>query len=144
MVIPTASERLDPPLIDVYVPHGRKLRDQNQAEAGWIVDEIDRITSDPSTAKRSIGVISLIGNKQAKLIQDMLTKRLGTDVLVRNRVMCGNAATFQGQERDIVFLSMVACPVKARSQSTRSRAALLAHQARHTITANLEQQAKAA
>ena len=33
--------------------------------------------------------------------------------------MCGNAATFQGQERDIVFLSMVACPVTARSQTTR-------------------------
>jgi very-short-patch-repair endonuclease len=34
--------------------------------------------------------------------------------------MCGNAATFQGQERDIVFLSMVACPVTARSQTTRT------------------------
>jgi very-short-patch-repair endonuclease len=118
--LPTASERLDPPLIDVYVPHGRKVRDHNQAEAGWIVDEIKRITSDPAAAKRSIGVISLIGDKQAKMIQDMLTKRLGTDVLVRNRIMCGNAATFQGQERDIVFLSMVACPVTARSQTTRT------------------------
>jgi very-short-patch-repair endonuclease len=33
--------------------------------------------------------------------------------------MCGNASTFQGQERDIVFLSMVACPKTARSQTTR-------------------------
>jgi very-short-patch-repair endonuclease/transcription elongation GreA/GreB family factor len=34
--------------------------------------------------------------------------------------MCGNAATFQGQERDIMFLSMVACPATARSQTTRT------------------------
>jgi len=37
----------------------------------------------------------------------------------RHRIMCGNASTFQGQERDIIFLSMVACPKTARSQTTR-------------------------
>jgi len=31
----------------------------------------------------------------------------------------GNAATFQGQERDIVFLSMVACPDSAVAQTSR-------------------------
>jgi very-short-patch-repair endonuclease len=33
--------------------------------------------------------------------------------------MCGSSATFQGQERDIVFLSMVACPQTAMSQAQR-------------------------
>jgi hypothetical protein len=92
--LPTASERLDPPLIDVYVSHGRKVRDTNREEAGWIVDEVERIVSERATATRSIGVISLIGDEQAKLIQGMLTKRVGTDVLVRHCIMCGNAATF--------------------------------------------------
>jgi very-short-patch-repair endonuclease/transcription elongation GreA/GreB family factor len=118
--LPTALERLDPPLVDVYVPHGQKVRDANNKEAEWIVGEIERITMDPAMSTRSIGVISLIGDKQAKLIQDKLTRRLGTDVFVRNRIMCGNAATFQGQERDIMFLSMVACPDTARSQTTRT------------------------
>jgi very-short-patch-repair endonuclease/transcription elongation GreA/GreB family factor len=118
--LPAASERLDPPLVDVYVPTGRKTRDVNQQEADWIVEEIERVTSDPAMAKRSIGVISLIGDKQAKLIQDALTRRLGTDVLVRHRMMCGNAATFQGQERDVMFLSMVACPETAKAQTMRT------------------------
>lgn len=118
--LPTASERLDPPLVDVYVPQGRKVRDVNKAEAEWIVDEIERLTSDPAMARRSLGVISLIGEKQAKLIQDTLTRRLGTAVLVRHRLMCGNAATFQGQERDIMFLSMVACPDTAKAQTMRT------------------------
>jgi superfamily I DNA and/or RNA helicase len=118
--LPTATERLDPPLIDVYIPRGRKVRDHNQAEADWIVDEIERISLDAALRHRSVGVISLIGDKQAKLIQDKLARRLGTEVLMRHRIMCGNAATFQGQERDIMFLSMVACLATARSQTTRT------------------------
>jgi very-short-patch-repair endonuclease len=118
--LPTASERLDPPLIDVYVAHGRKVRDLNLAEAEWIVDEIERIAADPAMFRRTIGVISLVGDKQAKLIQDNLTKRLGTELMVRHRIVCGNAATFQGQERDIMFLSMVACPQTARVQTVRT------------------------
>lgn len=118
--LPTVSERLDPPLVDVYIRGGVKQRDVNEAEAEWIVEEVGRITSDPAMAKRTIGVISLIGDKQAKRIADKLTAQLGTDTLVRHRIMCGNAATFQGQERDIVFLSMVACPDTARSQTART------------------------
>jgi very-short-patch-repair endonuclease/transcription elongation GreA/GreB family factor len=37
----------------------------------------------------------------------------------RHRIMCGNAATFQGQERDIIFLSMVECPETARAKASR-------------------------
>ena len=118
--LPTASERIDPPLVDVYVSYGRKVRDTNPAEAEWIADEIERISADPTMAKRTIGAISLIGDKQAKLLQDRLSERLGAEAMVRHRIMCGNAATFQGQERDIIFLSMVACPDTARAQTART------------------------
>src|SRR5258708_25605526 len=46
-------------------------------------------------------------------------RELGAEVIDRHRIMCGNAATFQGQERDIVFLSMVACPKTATAQRSR-------------------------
>ena len=117
--IATSEERLDPPLIDIYVPHGHKTRDVNDVEAEVIVEEISRLVDDPSYAGRSIGVISLIGDKQAKLIQDKLTKVIGTQAITRHRIMCGNASGFQGQERDIIFLSMVACPSTARAQTAR-------------------------
>jgi very-short-patch-repair endonuclease len=117
--LPTAEERLDPPLIDIYVPHGRKVRDVNEAEAKVIVKEIARLVDDPSYAGRSIGVISLIGDKQAKLIQERLTDTVGTEAITKHRIMCGNASTFQGQERDIIFLSMVACPSTSRAQTAR-------------------------
>ena len=114
--IPTASERLEPPLIDVYLPHGSRGRKEvNEAEADYIVSEIMQLVEDPAYKGRSIGVISLIGDKQAKLIQDLLTEKIGNEAIVQHRIMCGNAATFQGQERDIMFLSMVACPENGAS-----------------------------
>ena len=117
--LPTTAERLDPPLIDIYVPHGRKVREVNEAEVGVTVQEIAKLVDDPAFAKRSLGVISLIGDKQAKRIYERLTAEIGTEAMARHQIMCGNASTFQGQERDIIFLSMVACPETARAQTAR-------------------------
>ncbi len=117
--IPKASERLDPPLIDIFVPHGRKHRETNPAEADVIVSEIAKLVADPAYDGRSIGVIALIGAIQAKIIYDRLVSDLGAEVMEKHHIMCGNPATFQGQERDIVFLSMVACPATVMAQTQR-------------------------
>lgn len=115
----TASERLDPPLIDIYVPFGRKVRDVNDDEVDVIVAEVTKLVGDPAFEGRSIGIISLIGNTQSNRIYTRLITELGADAIEKHRIMCGNAATFQGQERDIVFLSMVACPETAIAQTAR-------------------------
>ncbi len=119
MRLPTARERLDPPLIDIFVRDGEKTGDVNLREAEVIVEEVTRLTQDPDFDGRSIGVISLIGDKQAKFIYNTLLRDLGAEVLERHRLMCGNASAFQGQERDIVFLTMVACPKTAMAQRAR-------------------------
>lgn len=119
MRLPKATERLDPPLIDILVRDGEKTGDVNKREVEVIVEEVRRLSEDPAFEKRTIGIISLIGDKQAKLIYDRLMRELGADVIDRHRIMCGSAATFQGQERDIVFLSMVACPKTATAQRSR-------------------------
>jgi very-short-patch-repair endonuclease len=109
--VPKASERLSPPLIDVYVPQGLKDRsNRNLAEAEAIVGEVERIVRDPSMAGRTVGIISLIGAKQAQLIQSLLLPRIGEEAYIRHDIACGDSATFQGKERDIVLLSMVECP----------------------------------
>jgi hypothetical protein len=118
--MPTAAQRLDPPLIDVYVKHGQRRRDINNPEADFIVSEVKKLVDDQAYARRTIGVISLIGDKQAKHINDLLNAEVGLEAMERHRIMCGNASTFQGQERDIILLSMVACPKTARSQTTRT------------------------
>ncbi|MEN9846403.1 MAG: hypothetical protein RIS36_1550 [Pseudomonadota bacterium] len=117
--VPKPSERLDPPLIDVYVKGGVRHDKTNRAEAEAIVQEIEKIAKTPGMEKRSIGVISLVGNEQAKIINDELMARLGEELIRRHDIVCGDAHTLQGNERDIVFLSMIASPEDARSQTTR-------------------------
>jgi len=108
--VPQAHERLDPPLIDIYVPHGARGKRQkvNPAEADVIVEEIVAFTGRPEMRNRTIGVISLVGAEQAEHIRSRLSETIGEEIMQRHSILCGDSATFQGSERDIVFLSMVA------------------------------------
>jgi len=110
--VPRPSERFDPPLVDVHVAGASRDGILNRAEACVIVDEIAVLVSDPVHARRDIAVISLIGTKQAEEIEKRLIKdpRIGTEAMKRHAIICGDARTLQGQERSIVFLSMVAVP----------------------------------
>ncbi|MFO1320932.1 MAG: AAA family ATPase [Burkholderiales bacterium] len=108
--LPVRSRRLDPPLIDVYLQGAERVGDANPAEAAYIVDEIARLTGDPKMRGRTIGVVSLQGEEQAALVQEQLADRLGPAVLQAFSIACGDAKTFQGRERDIMFLSMVVAP----------------------------------
>jgi very-short-patch-repair endonuclease len=108
--IPKESERLDPPLIDVLVEDGFRKGDLNLPEARFIVDEIKRIIADPTMASRSIGVVSLLADKQARSIWDRLADEIGPELIQRHQIACGDARTFQGKERDVMFLSMVSAP----------------------------------
>jgi very-short-patch-repair endonuclease len=106
--IPKASERLDPPLIDVYVEDGlRDTHDRNKAEAEAIAEEIAGIIASPVYADRTIGVVSLLGFDQAKLIDSLVRERCDPSELIKRNFECGDARTFQGSERDIVFISLV-------------------------------------
>ena len=106
--IPKASERLDPPLVDIYVEGGyRDKRDTNIYEAEAICDEIESILNNPQMAGRTFGVVSLLGFDQAKFIDSMARARFSAGELSARNFECGDARTFQGSERDIMFLSMV-------------------------------------
>ncbi|HEX8247210.1 MAG TPA: AAA domain-containing protein, partial [Pyrinomonadaceae bacterium] len=106
--LPKASERLAPPLIDVLVEDGVKLKDINKPEAEFIVGEIQKIISDKSMTGRTIGVVSLLGTVQTKYIYERLEQTIGFDKMEEYKIACGDARTFQGKERDIMFLTMVA------------------------------------
>ena len=116
------SERIDPPLVDILVEDGRRRGDVNEAEAAVIVGEIEAAIADAAlhaAGRRSIGVISLHGDRQARLITDRLVQAIGPKAMGAHRILCGDAATFQGQERDIMFLSMVHDRDTAAKQSSR-------------------------
>lgn len=120
--VPKASERFDPPLADVYIPGATRQGKTNAFEARWIVDEIARLIADPTHTGRDIGVISLIGAEQAEKIGRILVEdvRVGPEQIEKRRIIYGDARTMQGQERSIVFLSMVATPGNAHAQTMKS------------------------
>jgi very-short-patch-repair endonuclease len=105
--IPKRSERLDPPLIDVFVKGGYRKGDINEPEARAIVAEIESIIADPATAGRSIGVVTLLGNEQAKRIDDLVRRKILTHEIVARKIRVGEPPVFQGRESDIMLLSMV-------------------------------------
>ncbi|HEV2568349.1 AAA domain-containing protein [Sphingomonas sp.] len=105
--LPSASERLDPPLVDIFVEDGARSGDVNRAEVACILDEIGRIAVDPLMGKRTIGVTTLLGQKQAMLITEAIEQELGPEVMLRHDIRVGDPSAFQGGERDIMFLSMV-------------------------------------
>ena len=119
--IPKASERLDPPLVDILVRGGvRDGRDTNVLEADAIASEIEAIVRNPDMAGRSIGVVSLLGLEQAKHIDTQVRTRVDAKELLERDFYCGDASMFQGGERDIMFLSMVVSPGTSTARSGTS------------------------
>ena len=118
--IPKGSERIEPPLVDLYVEGGiRDQRDCNEYEAQAIAEEIEAILEDQRFANRTIGVVSLLGIDQAKHIDTVVRQRCKGPELIRRRFECGDARTFQGSERDIMFLSLVVDAVNCKALSGR-------------------------
>ena len=105
--VPKASERLDPPLVDVFVKGGFRKGDVNDPEAKAIVDEIESILADPIFEGRSIGVVTLLGTSQAALIHQMVSDRISPIDVVARKIAIGPPPVFQGRERDIMLVSMV-------------------------------------
>jgi very-short-patch-repair endonuclease len=88
----------------------------NYAEAEEIASlliacmEDEFVSKNESGLPTCFGVISLLGDEQAFLIEKILRQKVPLDILAKHRVMCGNSGQFQGDERDIVFLSVVYGP----------------------------------
>ncbi len=79
----------------------------NPREAEAIVSLIKAMTQHPAYEGKTIGVISMVKEEQALLIQSLLHKRIDSVELERRRILAGISAEFQGDERDIMLLSLV-------------------------------------
>jgi len=108
--LPKTNERLDPPLIDVFVKGGFRQADVNAAEAKAIVDEIELILADPKLDGRSIGVVTLLGTAQAMHIQKLVNERISPGDVIARQIAVGPPPVFQGRERDVMLISMVLGP----------------------------------
>ncbi len=150
-ILPLREETSDKswrPVVDILVPDGYREAgsDVNPPEADRIVDQIAAMCEDPQYERKTIGVISLLGEAQAQRIEAQLIARLGEREMERRRIRCGNAYHFQGDERDVMFLSLVVAGGDQRisvmnKQADRQRVNVAASRARdqlwcvHSVTA---------
>eukprot|EP00531_Pseudo-nitzschia_arenysensis_P016661 CAMPEP_0116144318 /NCGR_PEP_ID=MMETSP0329-20121206/15943_1 /TAXON_ID=697910 /ORGANISM="Pseudo-nitzschia arenysensis, Strain B593" /LENGTH=1577 /DNA_ID=CAMNT_0003639743 /DNA_START=59 /DNA_END=4792 /DNA_ORIENTATION=- len=117
--LPAKRDRFEPSIVDVRLRGGAKVGKVNEQEADKIVEMVREMMMDSSESKsrpRSIGIISLIGDEQSRLIRGRLLDSCGPEYLARHDVLIGDPPQFQGAERDVVFLSMVCskqnCPTQ--------------------------------
>ena len=112
--MPLSSEKMEPPVQSFFVEEGYRDEDAkiivNKPEAEAIVDFIEAICENPKYNEKTIGVVSLLGNSQSKIIEENLREVIGEEEMVRRRLICGDAYSFQGDERDVMILSMVVAP----------------------------------
>jgi very-short-patch-repair endonuclease len=68
----------------------------------------------------TIGAICMVGTEQAVKIDSILRRRLSAAEYKRRRILCGSASQFQGDERDVIFLSLVDTARKGETLTLRS------------------------
>lgn len=82
----------------------------NPTEALAIASLILACAKQPEYENLTFGVISLLGEEQALEIDQHLQRHLSPEEYEARQLVCGNAAQFQGDERDVMFLSVVDTP----------------------------------
>lgn len=132
-----SSVELTPHVIEHVVASGYEERKKNIPEAYEIASLLAAAIEQPEYAGKTFGVISLLGDDQALLIEKIIHERLSPQVVEDREILCGNAAQFQGDERDVIFLSMVKSrPLNGGPLSMLSEGYLSSNKKRFNVAAS--------
>jgi very-short-patch-repair endonuclease len=101
---------LTPSVIAYCASGARSPAKTNLEEARSIAALIQAAIEQPEYAGKTFGAVSLLGEEQAIEVEKLVRQISAPDKLVATRFLCGTAAQFQGDERDVVFISMVDSP----------------------------------
>ncbi len=106
-----SASLVEPHLIAHHVKGGSKAANKvNKEEALEVAALVSAICRLDEYEDCTIGVISMVGTEQALYIDSILRRRLTVSEYQKRRLLCGNASQFQGDERDVMFISMVDSP----------------------------------
>jgi superfamily I DNA and/or RNA helicase len=103
------SSRIYPPVVNFRVDDGKREGSQktNIKEAKTIVALMISCMEQTEYEGMTFGIISLLGDEQALKIQQIILQKIDPTVIEHRHILCGNASHFQGDARDVVFLSLV-------------------------------------
>lgn len=98
--------KLQPTIVNYHV-NGSREDKINKVEANAIAALLLSCLQLPEYEDKTFGVISLLGSQQADYIFEILIDKLSPEIIESKHILCGDAYSFQGDERDIIFLSLV-------------------------------------
>lgn len=100
---------VSPPVVNLRVNDGIRSDRQktNLKEAETIVALMMACIEQKEYHGMTFGAITLLGDEQAQKIQQIILQRIDPVVIEQRRILCGNASHFQGDERNVIFLSLV-------------------------------------
>jgi very-short-patch-repair endonuclease len=102
------STRILPAVVNRRVDGERSKEGKtNLREAREIVCLMRACMDQPEYHGKSFGAITLLGDEQAELIRRLAYGCIPLKDLEKHNFLCGNSADFQGDERDVIWLSMV-------------------------------------
>ena len=105
-----SASLIEPHLIAHAVKGCKAVNKVNKDEAIEIATIVSAMCRLEEYEDCTIGVISMVGTEQALYIDSILRQRLTVSEYQKRRLLCGNASQFQGDERDVIILSMVDSP----------------------------------
>jgi len=80
----------------------------NLEEARAIAAQVAECAHDTSYDGLTFGVVTMMSGPQSQIIQDMIREEIGDEEFENRRLRVGNPPLFQGDERNVMFVSMVA------------------------------------
>ena len=101
-----ASSSLLPAVVN-YRVDGTRVGKPNEVEADTIVALLQAMLELPDYEGKTFGVISLLGGEQADLVNNKILASFEASEIENRMLLCGDATSFQGDERDVILLSMV-------------------------------------
>ncbi|MBC2726105.1 AAA domain-containing protein [Desulfosporosinus sp.] len=106
-----AKVKTKPPVIEYRVAGGCKNHNKvNEVEAEHIASLVCACVEMEEYKGKSFGIISLLGIEQSYEIDRLLQTYLDPVDYESRKIQCGTPPQFQGDERDVIFLSVVEGP----------------------------------
>jgi very-short-patch-repair endonuclease len=131
----SSSSNLLPACVPLKVS-GFREGDKNKIEAEQIILFIKAMIKHPAYRDKTIGVISMLGESQAVLVQSMIHKEIESTEIESRRIQAGISADFQGDERDVIFLTLVDSAIDTSALRTTGDGAFEQTKKRYNVAAS--------
>lgn len=125
-----------PAVVNYRVANGERIDKANPNEAKAVVALLRACMEQPEYDGKTFGIISLLGDAQVDKLQEEIYSYIDPKDISKRRILCGNASNFQGDERDVIFLSVVDCANGEGSVAKRAFGVDDAYRKRYNVAAS--------